>query len=328
MIQYHSDRFLAAYVAIEGAQKARDFYQLCYDAMHRLKAIVAELPTDVGYRQLESVYISSRDDDKDHFLKEVETLTRYGFPAKYVAEQELLTDYDLVGKHGIITYEDASLNPHKLIQALHQQTISRGGLVFGDTHVTEVNKDTADERIRVITKAGPVVRAKQVIFCTGYAVSFPAIKQRDILHSTYSLVTHPIEGELWADERMVWDAEEPYLYFRVTEDHRIIAGGFDGDSETLSDIPTIEQTAEALMSAIRKYYPPLQAEPVYAWQSVFGVSQDELPFIGPDPAFPGVYYALGFGGNGTSYSLAAADILTKLIQGQPHPFAYTVDPSR
>lgn len=56
----------------------------------------------------------------------------------------------------------------------------------------------------------------------------------------------------------------------------------------------------------------------YSWNALFYRSKDGLPFIGRDPGNPDMYYLLGYGGNGTCYSIAGAFILSDLINGKPN----------
>lgn len=325
IIQYSSDRSLLDFIKIEGEEKAKDFYQLCHDSMKKLFKIIEDLNTDVGFTKSESIFITQNEKDEQQFKDEVNALLKYNFPAQLLSEQELYEKYQLVGKFGILTSDDARINPFKLISALHKQNIELGAKIFGNTYV---NKISRKDMLNVETENGYTVQCDHIVFCTGYMESYSSLKDRDILNSTYSMVTQPIEGKLWDENTMIWDNEDPYLYFRVTEDRRIIAGGFDEETAELSNLTTINQKALEILNKIKTYYPTLEATPHFAWQSVFGVSKDEIPFIGKDPKHQNVYYALGFGGNGTCYSVAAADILTALIQGQQHKFAYVVDPSR
>lgn len=328
IIQYNSDRSLADFIKIEGEQKAKDFYQLCHDSMIKLGEIVEDLGEDVGYQKIESVYITPNDEDYEMFFEECEALQQHNFPAQYKTQEELFKDYDLVAKHGIVTQNDAMINPYKMIQALHRQNTKLGVKVFGNTYVSQASKKNKKEMIEVVTENDHVIKTNHLIFCTGYMESYDSLKDRDELHSTYSMVTNPIEGPLWDSKRMIWDAKDPYLYFRVTEDNRIIVGGLDEETPQLSNLTTINQKADELLEAMKEYFPQLEATPHYIWQSVFGVSKDEIPFIGQDPKNNNIYYALGFGGNGTCYSVAAADILSKILKGQEHPYAYVVDPAR
>ena len=328
MIQYHSDRGLKDFIQIEGNQAGRDFYQLCHDAMMKLDDIVYHLEEDVGYRPIESIYITDEIRLEDEFRQEAEVLMQHDFPAEYLSKDVLKQKYGLSGEHGMLTRHDATLNPYKMIHALLAQAMTQGGQIYGNSPVRRVVRRADETKITVSTDKGYTVTADHVIFCTGYLESFDALRGKDKLHSTYSLVTHPIEGELWDQERMIWDAKEAYLYFRVTEDHRIIVGGLDEDNPELQDMTIINRKAGQLMEQMKRYYPELEAEPHYIWQSVFGVSRDEKPFIGRDPELDHVYYALGYGGNGTCYSLAAADIILSQLRGQQHPYAYVVAPGR
>ncbi len=65
---------------------------------------------------------------------------------------------------------------------------------------------------------------------------------------------------------------------------------------------------------MRKLFPNLQVKIEYAWNATFAESRDQLPFIGEDPEQPRVYYCLGYGGNGTVYSMMGAHIIANLIQ--------------
>jgi glycine/D-amino acid oxidase-like deaminating enzyme len=58
-----------------------------------------------------------------------------------------------------------------------------------------------------------------------------------------------------------------------------------------------------------------------AWAGTFGVSADGLPFIGQHPAIPHTWFALGFGGNGTTFSYIAAEIIREGILGRRDPDA-------
>jgi glycine/D-amino acid oxidase-like deaminating enzyme len=58
-----------------------------------------------------------------------------------------------------------------------------------------------------------------------------------------------------------------------------------------------------------------------AWAGVFGETKDGLPYIGPHPQFPLGLFALGYGGNGITFSLIAAEIIRDVLLGRPTPDA-------
>jgi glycine/D-amino acid oxidase-like deaminating enzyme len=51
------------------------------------------------------------------------------------------------------------------------------------------------------------------------------------------------------------------------------------------------------------------------------VTADGLPFIGQHPDVPHTWFALGFGGNGTTYSIIAAEIIREALLGGCDPDA-------
>ena len=51
------------------------------------------------------------------------------------------------------------------------------------------------------------------------------------------------------------------------------------------------------------------------------VTADGLPFIGPHPSFPRACFALGYGGNGITYSAIAAGIIRDAYLRMANPTA-------
>ncbi len=53
-----------------------------------------------------------------------------------------------------------------------------------------------------------------------------------------------------------------------------------------------------------------------SWAGTFSATADGLPFIGTYPYRPNMYFALGYGGNGITFSMIAAQIIGNLITGK------------
>ena len=62
-----------------------------------------------------------------------------------------------------------------------------------------------------------------------------------------------------------------------------------------------------------KLFPGGSIKKEFAWSGVFGKTKDSLPYIGSYSKTPRTLYALGFGGNGITFSLVAAEIITDLL---------------
>ena len=51
------------------------------------------------------------------------------------------------------------------------------------------------------------------------------------------------------------------------------------------------------------------------WCGTFSSTKDALPYIGAYPGIPNMFFALGYGGNGITFSMIAAQIISDLYLG-------------
>ena len=65
----------------------------------------------------------------------------------------------------------------------------------------------------------------------------------------------------------------------------------------------------------------------YAWEGIFAITPDSLPYIGPHRRYPRHAFALGYGGNGMTFAALAARMLVEQWSGISTPdhalFAFT-----
>ena len=52
-----------------------------------------------------------------------------------------------------------------------------------------------------------------------------------------------------------------------------------------------------------------------AWEGLFAMTPDSLPYIGPHRRYPRHWFALGYGGNGMTFGFLAAKLLLERWQG-------------
>lgn len=121
----------------------------------------------------------------------------------------------------------------------------------------------------------------------------------------------------WPRERLLWNTADPYLYMRTTADNRVMIGGRDEDfysparRDKLIGLKTKQLTRDC-----RKLFPDMDFIPEFSWAGVFGSTEDGLPYIGPYKNLSNSYFALGFGGNGITFSLIAAEMIADLVEGK------------
>ena len=158
-----------------------------------------------------------------------------------------------------------------------------------------------------------------MINATGYEVTHFIEKNIVQLNSTFACVSESFNSpeDLWKNDLLLWNTANPYLYMRLTEDNRILIGGRD---ETFVNIKKrdklIPSKSQQLKKDFKKLFPAIPMEPEFSWTGTFGTTRDALPFIGPYAKTPNTFYALGFGGNGITFSVIAAQIICDLVQGK------------
>lgn len=62
-------------------------------------------------------------------------------------------------------------------------------------------------------------------------------------------------------------------------------------------------------------FPDLSFKVDFSWAGTFAETEDGLPYIGSIKQLPNTYFALGYGGNGITFSQIAAEILSDLLLG-------------
>ena len=108
----------------------------------------------------------------------------------------------------------------------------------------------------------------------------------------------------------MWETARPYFYLRTTADHRIVFGGADepfaNPSRRDRQLHAKTRRLERRFAAL---FPELAFRADYAWTGTFAETSDGLPLIGPARPGSRVLHALGYGGNGITFSQIAARIL-------------------
>lgn len=70
-----------------------------------------------------------------------------------------------------------------------------------------------------------------------------------------------------------------------------------------------------MTSDFHKGFPAINFITEFSCTGTFGSTKDGLPFIGTYKKLPNSYFALGFGGNGITFSLIAAEIIADMVTG-------------
>ncbi|TDL31785.1 FAD-binding oxidoreductase [Jeotgalibacillus sp. S-D1] len=315
LLQYSNDKMLHEFIEEIGEDKAVQFYKLCLEAIEELQQVTGTLAHPVDFIRRPSLYYASDENDAAKIKKEYDALYKHGFEVEYYDKEKISEVFGFEKPAAIMTHGDAEVNPYLLTHALIETANIRNVEVYENTAVQDAGRE---EEYHLFKSEKGVIRAKKVIYSTGYETVPFAEKLGAEINRTYAIATNPI-NELadWTYQALIWETKRPYFYMRTTVDGRIVAGGLDEDKmETPVDEAFIKERGERLLNHIKKHFSLEDLEVSHAWAACFGESNDGLPFIGEHPDKKDVYYCLGFGGNGTVSSKVGAKLLAGLIQGE------------
>jgi len=316
LLQYEIDTPLSKLKKLVGLDHAVRSYQLCAEAIETIQAISKK----INYKEFESVkslYYAAHEKDISFLKEEFEIRKQHRFQVKFLTQTQLKKQFNIPAPCAILSNCAAKINAYSFTHALHQQSIKKGVKIFDRTPI--INIQHSKNNVTLTTENGNTIVANKLIYATGYeAVHF--IKKKIVkLHSTYATISEQANSKtkFWKDDVLIWNTADPYLYMRTTTDNRILIGG--RDEEFFNPIrrdKLINRKKNQLVKDFNTIFPSIEFKPEFTWTGTFGATKDGLPFIGNYPPLPNSYFALGFGGNGITFSLIAAQIITDLIRGK------------
>lgn len=321
LLQVSSDIMLSKLAKQIGERDAYLFYKMSFEAMESFRELPKTIIKASDYFTRDSIFFASEKNDLTDLKSEYDMLKKYDFPVQLLDRATLKTKYNIIAPGAIVTSKDAEVNPMKLIISIANNLSRDQVYIYENTKMVDVKY--TDTKILVKTKEATVT-SKYLIYTTGYEKSIANRIEKSQLNYTYAIATNVLENLPWDYKSMIWETATPYLYARMTSDNRIVAGGLDETEEIEMDDAQILVKGEEILDQLKSIIPSLDAKVEYSWKAVFGESADELPFIGKDPLNKNAYYCLGFGGNGTVYSMAGAKIITDLIREKSNPYAHIV----
>jgi glycine/D-amino acid oxidase-like deaminating enzyme len=220
----------------------------------------------------------------------------------------------------ILSSGAGEVDPAAMVAGLWQSALARGARIYAPTEVVDIHSGRAG--VRLATADGPVVRARYAVFATGYEVVKLIDPSGFKVMSTWAMATAPQPDRLWPSRCLIWEAADPYLYLRTTLDGRVIVGGEDEEfSDPDERDALIPKKVAVIQRKLGRLMPAIDTLPEFAWAGCFGASATGLPAIGAIPGTPRCFAVMGYGGNGITFSVIAAQIIQRAIQGLPDPDA-------
>ena len=306
-----------------GGRAARRIWELSGDAARDFIHTIRRLRIACGLRERDSVYYTLDADRARLLQQDLRRRRAAGLGGTWLDARALERISGIQGACAIRTGGNAQLDPLRACEGLIRAAEAQGAVIFERTTINRIR--ARGNGVRLYSRHGSI-DAQQVVIATGYATRyFRPLAGRFKMRHTYVLATNPLSRltrrRLGLGDVMLWDTARPYHYVRWTDDRRLLLGGADHPVK-----PGARRSAQAAaaIDALRDYFdrlfPALRDTGIEtAWEGLFAMTPDSLPYIGPHRRYPRHEFALGYGGNGMTFAALAARILVEQWRGIQSP---------
>ena len=328
LLQYEIDVPLCRMAKIISEENATTAYHACLQSISDIKKVLKETGVDAGFEQLSSIFYASSSADNKLLEQEYEIRQKHELPVNLLKKQEIRKRYKVkVPGNALVNETSAQMDAYRAATGLLTYHMKENDLkVFTHTNIKKCT-ETSDGCI-MITDKGNKIKCGYAIVATGFeAGQFLPQKIMD-LTSTYALISHPVAPEyLWPEHCLIWETADPYNYLRNTDGKPIFVCGEDekfSDPEHRDSL--LRKKIRILERKIRKLFPDIPFKTEMAWCGTFSSTKDGLPFIGNWPGKERIFFDLGYGGNGITFSMIGAQIICHKLQDikdeRSHVFGY------
>jgi glycine/D-amino acid oxidase-like deaminating enzyme len=315
LLQYEIDTPLYTLRKLVAPAAADRAYLLGVEAIDQLQKLAG---TDCGFALRPSLQIARTKSDLAGLRKELAARRELKLPVAML-ERGDLRQLGMQGPGALRSGVAAEVDPYRLTHRLLKRGSKQGLEVFDRTAARRYVHTRGD--VTVHTDRGWKIRCRTIFFATGYETKDILPGKIVTIKSTYALISEPLQSlDWWTDRSLIWGTGDAYSYMRTTSDKRVLVGG--ADDAVLNCAKRDRQIGAKTTQLLRRFhdiFPKIPIEPAFGWAGGFGSTKDGLAYIGPHPAFPNAYFALGFGGNGITFSQIAARLLTDLFLGKKNP---------
>ena len=325
LLQYEIDTHLIDLIRRIGKRDAERAYRACHASIDTIERLATAVGARFAFRRKQSVYLATKRTEVRILQEESKARRDAGITADFLDEKEIGSRFSFARPAALVSAQGAELDAHRLTHVLLADAVSRGARVFDRTTVTQM--EPGRRGVRLKTAAGHSIHASHVVMATGYE-SQEYLPHRIVkLKSTFALaseVVHKFPG--WWKQCLLWETARPYLYLRTAAGGRILVGGEDVPFRNPAERDRlVARKTQRLADRFVRLFPEISLRVDYRWAGTFGETKDGLAYIGCIREMPRCYFALGFGGNGITYSVIAAAIIRDALAGRRHPDAHLFD---
>jgi sarcosine oxidase, subunit beta len=213
---------------------------------------------------------------------------------------------------------DGHANPRLAAPAFGRAFAREGGLVFEQTEIATIEKDTDSFRLESV--GGRVFRSQQVLVCAGawgnklssqFGEPVPLV-----INGPQMSVTEPVPYAIPPVIGVSTNIPEEVVYCRQVKRGNIVIGGTGREPASIESNRAYVNPAHTLrqLGQITRVIPALKRlNIIRVWSGIESYLPDDIPIMGPSGKVSGLYYAFGFCGHGFQLGPGVGDVMAELI---------------
>jgi glycine/D-amino acid oxidase-like deaminating enzyme len=293
--------------------------------LDEIEAALARYGIDCDFRRTGAINVATRPHQVAELRESAHTAAELGAGLEFLdAEQTRAEVHSPTYLAGLRDRRGVALvNPARLAWGLREACLRAGVRIFERTTATGLEPRRTD--VLVATDYGQVA-ARYVVLATN---AFPSLVRRVRAYIVpvydYVLVTEPLsEQQLrsigWSSRCGLADAGNQFHYYRLTEDNRILWGGYDAiyhyGARLSAELDQRPATFRLLAANFFETFPQLHGlRFTHRWGGAIDTCSRFSAFYGT-AAGGRIAYALGFTGLGVGATRFAAEVMLDRLAGQ------------
>ncbi|MGA7803877.1 NAD(P)/FAD-dependent oxidoreductase [Bradyrhizobium sp.] len=310
------------WIARWGLDVARRLHAEIEQGFETFEELVRYSPIDCEPQRGGHLYIAHRERALAKIAAESKVLNdAFGYATRVLSREELRRDFIDEAEAVGAVHEPlgTGVHPAKLAFAYLKMARGLGARVHPGSPVLRIERDGSSFRLRT---PGGMVRAKAVAIATGAYTSLgltPVLDGRCMPILSNSIVTRPLtpaerEATGFKTRQVITDTRTLRFYYRLLPDDRLQIGSRSAITGTDAAHP---RHLQLLIEGLHRKFPALRGIDIdYSWWGWVDVSHDMMPRIFRPDGEQNLVYALGYGGNGVSYSAQAGRRMAQMIASQ------------
>ena len=176
----------------------------------------------------DTLYIAGDLLDGEALWREHTLRRKSGLASHFLTGRALRDAFGIRREAAVQGFGNLVIDPRKATLALLGAAVGNGARIFAPVEIVDLRP--GKHGVVLTAAGGQTLNCRQLVFATGYELPHGVPRRNHRIVSTWAIATvSQRRARLWPGECIIWEAADPSLYIRTTDDGRVICGGEDDD---------------------------------------------------------------------------------------------------